>query len=207
LPEHPYLPFLQSVLTPARLQHSIGVMQVMAELAPVYGLDPQKALTAGLLHDAGKDLPQEQIEALIKQGNIQINHPSETNYVLYLHGPVGATLVQHALGIEDAEILGAICTHSFYGDGPYFDSTLTWCLRFADIMEPNRDWAHEPILFDCAAGLQRYAYSGQMAAGKYLQADSLIRWFEAKGFPVHPNLHKIKNEYKKEGKDGCQNLE
>lgn len=207
MPEHPYLPFLQSVLTPARLQHSMGVMETMAELAPVYGLNPEVAQTIGLLHDAAKDLPQEQIEAIIKEGNIQINHPSERNYVLYLHGPVGATFVQQALGIEDAEILGAIRTHSFYGNGPYFDSTITWCLRFADILEPNRDWSHEPILFDCAAGLREYAYQGRMAAGKYLQADSLIRWFGAKGFPVHPNLQKIKHEYEKEVEDGRQNLE
>jgi HD superfamily phosphohydrolase YqeK len=27
-----YLPFLESLLTPSRLEHSLGVMQVMAEL-------------------------------------------------------------------------------------------------------------------------------------------------------------------------------
>jgi len=206
LPEHPYLPFLQSVLTPARLRHSIGVMQVMTDLAPIYDLDTEIAQTTGLLHDAGKDLPPEQIKALLKEGDIPIQHDCDSHYVLYLHGPVGATLVQQALGIEDAEILGAIRTHTFYGDGPYFDSGLTWCLRFADILEPNRDWSHEPILFDCAAGLREYATNGQMAAGKYLQADSLIRWFEAKGFPVHPNLRRVKNEYHKEVKDNRPDL-
>jgi HD superfamily phosphohydrolase YqeK len=172
-------------------------MGVMAELAPIYSLDPEVAQTIGLLHDAGKDLSQDQIEVFINEGNIHIKHPSEANYVLYLHGPVGAFFVQQSLRILDPLILEAITTHTFYGDGPYFDHPMTWCLRFADILEPNRDWTHEPILFDCAAGLRVYAYQGQMAAGKYLQADSLVRWFESKGFPVHPNLQRIKVEYEK----------
>ncbi len=206
LPNHPYLPFLQSVLTPTRLKHSLGVMQVMEELAPVYGLDSDQAQTIGLLHDAGKDLPQEQIKVLIHEGKIQINHPSDTNYVLYLHGPVGAYFVQKSLGIDEPMVLGAIAAHTFYGDGPYFEHTMTWCLRFADILEPNRDWEKESILRDCTIQLRKYAYDGQMAAGKYLQADSLIRWFESKGYPVHPNLLRVKNEYYKEVKDDRQHL-
>jgi hypothetical protein len=72
---------------------------------------------------------------------------------------------------------------------------MTWCLRFADILEPNRDWGQERILYDCAKNLQEYVYKGQMAMGKFLQSDSLIRWFEAKGFPVHPNLRQVKDVY------------
>lgn len=207
LPDHPYLHFLQSILTPPRLKHSLGVMQVMAQLAPLYGLDSDQAQTIGLLHDAGKDLPQEQIETLIKEGNITINHPCETNYILYLHGPVGAFFVQQAIGIHDPLVLGAITTHSFYGDGPYFDYPMTWCLRFADILEPNRNWGDESILRDCVNQLRKYAYNGQMAAGKLLQADSVIRWFKAKGFPVHPNLWRVKRMCEKELLDNGQNLE
>ena len=55
-----YLPFLELNLTPARLRHSIGVMHVMTELAEIYSLDLAQAQTAGLLHDAAKDLEPEQ---------------------------------------------------------------------------------------------------------------------------------------------------
>ena len=44
-----YLPFLASVLTRPRLQHSLGVMRVMGELTEIYDLDPTQALLAGLL--------------------------------------------------------------------------------------------------------------------------------------------------------------
>ena len=61
-----YRPFLEQVLTPMRLRHSLGVMQVMGELAGVYGLDRDTALAAGLLHDAAKDLDEACYMALVK---------------------------------------------------------------------------------------------------------------------------------------------
>ena len=42
--ETKYLPFLEEVLTQRRLDHSLGVMQVMGELAEVYDLDREKAM-------------------------------------------------------------------------------------------------------------------------------------------------------------------
>ena len=91
--DHPYYPFLESVLTPARLAHSLGVMQVMGELAEVYGLDQEKARTIGLLHDAAKDLPPDQQEKFIVEGNIRTEDPLTSNYE-YTHGLVGSTLIQ-----------------------------------------------------------------------------------------------------------------
>src|SRR5512133_2390738 len=96
-----YLPFLQTVLTPKRLKHSLGVMQVMGELAGIYGLNPQQALTAGLLHDAGKDLPPEQVKTIRRLAKIEIRWPCDDDYVLYLHGPVGAAFVRQELGRAD----------------------------------------------------------------------------------------------------------
>ena len=66
MPVEKHLPFLEKVLTQERLNHSLGVMQVMSELAEVYGLDQEKAKTIGILHDAAKDLPQEKIDRILK---------------------------------------------------------------------------------------------------------------------------------------------
>ena len=113
MPENHFVPFLITILTPKRLEHSLGVMQVMGELAEVYGLDPEKARIIGILHDAGKDLPPDVQRQLIVEGNIQIQHACDVNYYHYLHGPVGAFLVQKELGITDELILGAIISHTF----------------------------------------------------------------------------------------------
>jgi putative nucleotidyltransferase with HDIG domain len=64
-----YLSFLERVLTPKRFQHSIGVMQVMEELAKVYSLDRDKAVLAGLLHDAAKDLAPARQTALVEEAS------------------------------------------------------------------------------------------------------------------------------------------
>lgn len=196
--ERQYSPFLESVLTPARLEHSLGAMQVMGELAEVYGLDKEKAQTIGILHDAGKDLPQSKIEELVREGNIQITYECETNYVLYLHGPVGAYFVQKELGITDELILDAIKTHTYYGTSKYFNDPMTWCLRFSDMLEPTRKWGQEKILLDCAERLQKLAYSGRMREGAFLESGCFIMWFEEKGMPVHPTMRRINQELEKE---------
>jgi len=186
-----YIPFLEKVLTSSRLAHSLGVMQVMGELAELYQLDRDKALTAGILHDAGKDLSVEKQNELIKAGNIQISHECETNYVLYLHGPVGSFFVRQELGIRDELILDAITVHTYFGNSPYFEHPLSWCLRFSDILEPTRNWEHEKIILSCAERLRELVYTGQMTKAAFLHTGCLLKWFEEKGMPIHPRMRKL----------------
>ena len=195
LTNNQYLPFLEKVLTPQRLDHSLGVMQVMGELADVFGLDKDKAQTIGILHDAAKDLPPDKIDELICNGNIQIFHECERNYALYLHGPVGSYFVQKELGISDELILDAIKAHAYYGTSKYFNDPMVWCLRFSDILEPTRQWGQEKTMLECVKELKELVYAGKLNEAALLQISCLIRWFEDKGFPVHPNMRKIKQRF------------
>jgi predicted HD superfamily hydrolase involved in NAD metabolism len=181
-----YLPYLEKELSPKRLQHSLGVMGVMRDLAPVYGLDPEQAITAGLLHDAAKDLSPERQAELVREAGIQIQYPCETDYVLYLHGPVGAYLVEKELGVRDLLVLESIRSHCYTAKGEAFDSPLAWCLRFADILEPGRVWDVRWFR-DGGQRLRQAVYSGRLAEGAFLQTGWLMRMFEEKGFAVHPN--------------------
>lgn len=189
--EQQYLPFLTSVLTPRRLEHSLGVMQTMRELAGVYGLDVEKAQTIGILHDAGKDLPPEIWQPLLEEGNIRIQHEAEQDYNLYLHGPVTAYFVQRELGITDEQILGAISTHCYYGDDPYFDDPLSWCLRFSDVLEPTRYWGGEEILLKGLNEVRKVVFAGKMWEGALIMSETIPRWFKVKGFAIHPNYYEI----------------
>ncbi len=153
----------------------------MGELAEIYGLDKEKAQTIA-------------IEKLVGEGHIQITYECETNYVLYLHGPVGSYFVQKELNIKDELILDAIKTHTYFGTSKYFDDPMTWCLRFSDVLEPTRKWGQEKILLDCAERLRELAYSGRMKEGAFLETGCLIKWFEEKGMPVHPTLRRINQE-------------
>ena len=186
-----YLPFLRRLLTPARYRHSLGVMQVMGELAEIYSLDHTRAMTAGLLHDAAKDLEPERQLALADEAGIELCHPCERN-PLYLHGPVGAYFVSKKLEITDPLILDAIATHTYYDNGADFNTPFFWCLRFADVLEPGRTWDWE--------GLDEFrdaAYAGLMEKAALLHSKWLIGWLPEIDLPVHPNMIKCFKELSK----------
>jgi predicted HD superfamily hydrolase involved in NAD metabolism len=172
--------FLKRVLTPPRLQHSVGVMRVMGELAGVYALDRQRAMTAGLLHDAAKDLELERQLALADQAGIKFAYPCERHPV-YLHAPASASLVSQELGITDRLILDAISAHSFVDVGEHSNTTFSWCLRFADLLAPSQPWEGMRKLKDTA-------YGGRMEEAALLQCGWLLEYFEEKAIPVHPHL-------------------
>lgn len=196
----PYFAFLEQVLTPERYQHSLGVMQMMENLASIYHLDREKAVLAGLLHDAAKDLPLTQQKQLQEEAGIQLEDPCEANYAIYLHGPVGAYYVNLKLGVTDPVILDAIRAHSFCGmeNGGY--SPLIWCLRFSDLLEPNRSlsdarWIEERAYFEKGRiRLEKAVFEGHLKEGALLQMGWIIRMFEEKGFPIHSNMRRIYTE-------------
>lgn len=192
MPEHQLVSFLKTVVTPKRLEHSLGVMHVMSELAEVYNLDQEKARIIGILHDAGKDLPPHVYNQLVEEGNIQIQYACEADYTHYLHAPVGSYLVQRELGITDDLILDAITTHTYFGNSQYFNDPLCWCMRFSDLLEPTRNWEGERMILECAKRLREIAYSGKLEEGAFLETGVLIKWFEELGIPVHPNMRQTK---------------
>jgi predicted HD superfamily hydrolase involved in NAD metabolism len=191
----PYIPFLERVLTPNRLRHSLGVMHVMSELARIYGLDREQAILTGLLHDAGKDLPPERQDQIIVEAGISIQTPCDRDFSLYLHGPVSAFFIQKELGITDPLILDAITTHTYYGEGENFEAPLTWCLRFSDLLEPNRHWDQKARwIGDNITRLRRLVYNGNLTEASFFQTGILIRFFDEMGYPTHPNMHRIYQE-------------
>lgn len=175
-----YLPFLKNLLTPSRLQHSLGVMQVMAELTPIYSLHRVQAMTAGLLHDAAKDLSKEDQLTIAEKAKIEFYDPCE-RHPIYLHALVGAYLIAQELGITDRLILDAIAAHSYAGAGYNFEAPLSQCLRFADLLAPSQPWH----------GMKKFksvVYAKQVEEATLLQCGWLIDYFQEQGVPVHPNL-------------------
>lgn len=189
-----YTAFLEQVLTPARLRHSQGVMQVMGELAAVYALDPLTARVTGLLHDAAKDLAPEEQARLAEAAGVVYRHPCECDYNLYLHGPVGAYYVQKMLGVSEPAVLDAIRQHTWVETKDEVVAPLAWCVRFADVLEPYRVWdGRARILRDGLPALRTVVYSGRLAEAAVMEADLLVRFFEAKGSPVHPNHYRARD--------------
>jgi len=187
MPDEPYLSLLSSQLSAARLKHSLGVMQVMEELAPVYGLDVQKARLAGLLHDAGKELTLPEMHAIAGEIAFPLIHPADRD-PLYLHGPVSAYVAQHELGIDNPLILEAIFRHSYVGDGPVQSPVFCWCLRFADMLEPGRDWD------ELRQRMQSLIYACQMGLAAHRLIDWLVPFLESVGETPHPHQRELQRQ-------------
>ena len=186
-----YQSFLADVLTPSRLRHSTGVMQVMGELADVYQLDRQIAMTIGLLHDAAKDFNSNQQAEMMAEAHIQIQHPCEQNYNLYLHGPISAYFVRKALGISNPLILEAIDLHTWMGELAGFDHRYVWTMRFADLLEPYRNWDdHAHFIREGIPALRESAFAGRIEEAALLHTAMVVRFFEESGEPVHPNYYR-----------------
>ena len=170
-------------------------MQEMGEFSKIYGLNEEKALITGLLHDAAKELAPEQIEEIVKDAQIEFHEPCENEYTLYLHGPVGAFYVQRELGVTDPEVLDAIYRHTWVGKIETFEPPLVWCLRFSDILEPNRKWdGNAQIIREKIPRLRETAFAGQLREAAFIHTGMLIEFFKGMDAPVHSNYYRVYKE-------------
>ncbi|MDE6968348.1 MAG: bis(5'-nucleosyl)-tetraphosphatase (symmetrical) YqeK [Eubacterium sp.] len=128
---------LQKHLDKERYEHTLGVMYTAAALAMAYHYDMDKAMTAGLLHDCAKNVPNEKKLELCKKHHIEVTETEHENPVL-LHAKVGAYLAKKKYDVEDEEILHAIKVHTTGEPGM---NTLDMILFIADYIEPGRDKA------------------------------------------------------------------
>ena len=60
---------VQSLVRPERMEHIRRVAELAREIARNNGLDPERAYLAGLLHDAARDLPEEELRRLAPPEN------------------------------------------------------------------------------------------------------------------------------------------
>lgn len=174
-------------LTPKRFEHSLGVMQVIGELAPVYGVDISTAKICGILHDVAKEFSLDRQLDIARKNNILLEREHDT-HPLFLHGPVGACYIADELGISDAVILDAIIHHSYFGNGTALSPVLCWCLRFSDILEPSRDWQ------GIKTQLKPLAYSGHVREAAYSLMQWAISFHKSVSVPVHPNMIRVFQE-------------
>ena len=178
-----YRSFAREVLTPQRFEHSLGVTQVIEELTPIYDLDPMIAQMIGLLHDVGKDLDAERQLALAQEAGLAFVDECEKDPI-YLHGPIGAYRIANELGVTDPIVLDTISRHAFFGAGSAVAPAYFWCLRFGDMLEPQRDWT------DLRQQLAPLIYGGQMLEAAYQQVQWNIQFFHTRHMPVHPQMQR-----------------
>ena len=123
-------------LSVKRLQHSIGVSEMAAELAIRFHCDTEKAKIAGLLHDLAREVPMNELLPRARAFGIVVSDIEQAEPIL-LHSVLGSRLAQIEFGINDAEILQAIILHTTGGQSM---TILDKIIYLADLIEPNRSF-------------------------------------------------------------------
>lgn len=120
-----------------RYEHTLGVAYTAACMATLYGVEVEKALRAGLLHDCAKCIDTDKKLSLCKKYNIKISDVEMRNPSL-LHAKLGAKLASEKYEEEDEDVLNAIANHTTGRPGM---STLEKIVFIADYIEPGRNKA------------------------------------------------------------------
>lgn len=183
--------WLKSKISSAKLyRHVTSTQDMMAELAGIYGVDIQKAMLSGLLHDCAKQLSDDELVSCAKRYLIPLDQIRLVQPGL-LHAPVGAKLVQAELGLDDEEILAAIAVHNTGSEGM---SKLGKILYLADSSEPNRDYPGVQHIRELALG-------GNLDKALLATMDMKILHVLDRGYMLHPMSLDARNDILKGRKD------
>ena len=164
-----------------RLLHTLNVGYLSAHLADVFGCDKDKALIAGALHDCAKELPIEKQLELAKKYSGDLFTEKKL-----LHSPAGATFAKEEFGIEDKEILDAICYHTT-GRGDM--SILEKIVYLADKIEPSRNYTDlTPI---------REAAEKDLDSAMRMTAAAVRDKFVSQGRDIHPLTKQMMKDLKR----------
>lgn len=126
---------LHSRLSKKRYNHSLNVAAEARKLAFRYGVDPDRAYAAGLLHDICKEEDNGELKRLMLNcGNIT---NAELASKPLWHAPAGSFYIQESLGVADRDIINAVRFHTIGRAGM---SELEEITYLADLISKDRDY-------------------------------------------------------------------
>ena len=127
---------VRSRLSDKRYEHTLNVKKMAVKLAKHYGTDPEQAALAALLHDAAKELPKDEMRAIM-QAYPQYAQGGEARPTPVWHGICAAILARTEWGVTDEAVLSAIACHTAGKPGM---TQLDKILYLADMTSAERDW-------------------------------------------------------------------
>ncbi len=128
--------YLSENLSPARFKHVLGVQETIAALAKRHGINADQAELAALLHDCVKERHDDELLALAKHHELEVDeHEQQTPSLL--HGKVAPFVAAELFGVFDEAVFNAMRCHS---TGSAKMGPLDQILFVADFCEPNRPY-------------------------------------------------------------------
>ena len=123
-------------LGPEACEHSMAVARAAARLAEAYGVDPERAYLAGLLHDWAREMSGAELVSSAGEYGLEVSCVDGAVPYL-LHARVGARQVAEEFSGIDDDVVAAVSAHTF---GDVEMSDLTRIVYIADMIEPGRDF-------------------------------------------------------------------
>lgn len=163
-----------SMVKAKRLRHIAGTEETAVKLAKFWGVDPDKARRAAILHDCTKYWELEPQVATCDKYGIPLDELERVS-VKFLHSKTGAALAKHIFGEPD-DVCDAIFCHTTGKPGM---NTFEKILYLADYMEPSRD-------FDGVEEMRRLVYE-DLDRAMIMGLEMTIEELKEKGAVVHRN--------------------
>ena len=166
---------LEKALSAKRYNHTLGVAYTAACLAMRYGVDPEKAELAGLLHDCAKEYSVKEMIEVGERNGLSFTK-ADLDAPQVLHAVIGPFVAGSRYGVTDPEILSAIRWHTT----GHADMTLLEKIIFtADYIEPNRDKAEDlPVV--------RPLSFRDLTACVFRITEDTLSYLKKKQVPVNP---------------------
>lgn len=124
--------YVRNHLSDKRWNHTVNVVSEAEKLCHMYGGDMEKCVTAAIFHDVVKELPNEELNALVRKFGFDEKYIDSPNLS---HGKIAAALLKHEWGIDDEDIINAV---SYHTTGRAGMSKTEKIVFIADAIEPTR---------------------------------------------------------------------
>lgn len=131
-----YKALIKSILSKKRYTHCCNVAEMCKKLAEMNGADPEKAFTAGLLHDIHKEIAPEVMKQEVLESGFDVD-PVEIESKPLWHAIASAYYCRTELKIADEDMLNAIRYHTV---GRAEMSTLEKIVYLGDLVSAERDF-------------------------------------------------------------------
>jgi len=177
-----YIEIIRSRLSDYRFHHSLCVAQEAKRLAEKYGADPQKAYTAGILHDIMKDTAKDAQLQILADYGVALDAIEQQTPMLW-HARSGEVFLRYVLGVKDEEILTAVRYHTTGRGGM---SLLEKVLFTADFTSADRNYPDVAVMRGKAA----VSLNEAIRYG----VEYTIRDLMEQGRPVHPDTLAVYND-------------
>ena len=164
--------------------HVEQVRRHAVALAESHGLDVERAALAAASHDVCRIVKAADLLAMARAFGIPVT-PIDAAFPVFLHGPVGAEVLNRDFGLDDEETLDAVRYHTMGRAGM---TPLEQALFLADKLDPSKIGRY-PFLPDVEAAAHR-----DLDEGMLLFIARRAAAFLEKGDLVHPGMIDARND-------------